>query len=232
MRLFDKKYKSLVTEHPNIQFAKGILDNLGVEKKEYSPNLAFGGGYYTDRCYEGFGLTIVSPDVQRAEGTEIYILFDGKRVQDKNIYYPGSWEKVLQELYKKIPIILERQEREEKHRNRKHHILHILVDQIASFNDEVLINDSIIIKGHDVCTGYDKEHYEGRTYTVYKDGETVFYAHLGPIYGDKYYQYTPGSWEEELALYLTKMQEEAKRREHERTETLSEDSIKQLSKLR
>ena len=231
MGLFNRKQKTLTKEQQNIRLAKDILESLGEEKDTYSASLAFGGGYYHDMCYEGYGLKIVDPDITRREEKGIYILFNEKRVQDSTTYHPGSWEEVLYELHARIPIILERRENQTRYLNRRNGIL-TMINQIAAFNDYVEVSDTIRIEGSDVCTGYDDEHYQGRKYTVYENEEIVFSGHKDMIYGDKFYKYTPGSWEEEINDCLYRTIEERKRKEIERTEALSADSLKQLRKLR
>ena len=137
MKFFNPKPRELTQPQKNKIMARKILEQLGIEKNEYSANISKSGGYYHDRVYEGFGLKIVEPDYLRGE-KGLYIDFDNIRMQDSRMYISGSWETVLYELYNKIPLILDKQNREKELLARKSSTAFV-VEQIALRKDLVII---------------------------------------------------------------------------------------------
>lgn len=225
MGLFDRKKKS----NKKIVMATEILDKLGKTEKTYSSSLAMGGGYYTDKCYEGYGLKIIDSDYRR-KPKGIYILFNNEVVYDKDTYIPGMWEDVLEELYYKVPTILEQERRAKKYYNKQINLLY-KINQVARYDDVVNMSYNLRIEGYSYYTGYDKENYHGRNYTVYEDDKVVFRGFAGCFNDDKVYKYVPGHWEKRLDDYLDYSEKNKKEQKQKQTEQLARNNIKKLRKL-
>lgn len=163
---------------------------------------------------------------------KIYIYYNGQMVfcSENDYYNHGVWEEILEELYKKIPVLLRKQEQWRQTQEHCQELLDSTIQPllhkgvrniIGSLKIEKYSENSSRINN---CGSYETDHH----YKVLKKGETVFHAVEEGF--NKYYvnKYIPGDWENELKDFL----DYCKYKERKEAEQKGLDYIKQLKKLK
>lgn len=189
--------------------------------------------------FGGYGLNIISKDIDERYGklSNLKIYYEDKLVYDKkkSVYIPGVWEEVLNELYKKLPVLVKKKEDREK---RQQHCQEIVDKLIIPITYETRQEIQPYLKSLEVieytkmssrinnCGSFVDDYY----FEVKEKGETVFKAVSERMFGSDcdILVYEPGFWEYELD-YLYKKYQKIKEREKEEK---GKEYIKQIRDIK
>ena len=183
-------------------YSNKLIDNLG---KKYSllnmdddnKNNTYHGEYV------GFGLEIeANYKDKRFDNPYIQIWFYSQEVysSNKGIILKGTWQKVLSELYEKIPVFLYYQD--ETHKNNMH-AKELYEEYIKPVYDRIQkINDNLEFYSYSECD----ELKENRKNIVYhktiKYNDVIVLDIIDNLLGIKVCKYYPGNWENEIIDYF------------------------------
>ena len=208
-------------------FAKELIDKLGIrnsyESIEYDGTEPTYCGNYTS----GYGINISATykDSSYTDFDSLEIEFKGRTVYSERagIYIEGSWQDVLEMLYKKIPTFLEQREEADKKIKHADDLYKYFIKPI--YKNRLKINDSLMFYSYEEHNPY-HGYGDSTTYhhTVKKDDEIVLDV-IDYIYDYSIDKYVPGAWEMEIIDFY---------KSYTTTETEEEhnEAIKQFKKLR
>ncbi len=191
----DQNYENELVEFYSNKIIESIGSKYSLESiDDYNADPSYHGKF------EGYGfeISIVYDDKKFDDYEYLDIKFNGKKVythKDGILIY-GVWQEALAELYKKIPIILRKDEINKK---RCLHALDLYKKYINPIIGRVgKINNNITLGSY---TEYDPYGGYGNTTTyhnvVKKNGKVVLDV-IDRIYSFSIYSYTPGNWEDEI----------------------------------
>lgn len=229
------------------------------ELKEYEKRakkilIELGSNYRTDdlnddnapveqaRVYQDYGLKIISRGLpgyvnMSAEELEkhinnIEVYFNEVKVVDSrnDICTIGIWTDILEELERKIPVIL--RQREESKLVRKHclELMETLAKPLCR-NYVRKINDNLRFKYYSEdssrvnnCGGYETDYH----YIIFENEKEVFHAIERGFAKYSFTEYKAGSWELEIKEFLDNLEKEKEKESLEKGQTL----LKELKSLK
>ncbi len=223
----DMKYNS------NIILALMILDTLGEERIVFDDSIIKKGVYFKDKFYEGYGLKIVCPDGSRRIYNPVFnkynflhIFYNDELVLSKLNYNRGNWEDILNDIYNKMPLLLEKKLQEEEQLVYGSELLNA-IKKIGSIDNLNVYDGNIKIKISDIGLTSCNDENINISYEVYKNDKLVFKAD-----NDNIYDYIPGTWEEQLLAYRDILDIENNLKLKEKSDKQELDDLKAMCKVR
>ncbi len=215
--------------------AKEIVERLGKHKLTTYVRDQYSGetSYYADCVYSGYGLKVIKYDENRRYDKGVRVYFADKPVLDQNTYIQGSWEEVLIELHQSINAILIKEEEDKIPIQQKN----FMIDTLKKITRAGVINagNGLKIVADEHMSGAYDEWYRGTDYKVYYNGLVVFDAFYS---GDSYIshihrRYVSGDWESKIVTFAKYYEiEKRKMEQKQREESIANESVRQLKKLR
>lgn len=235
MGFFDKfnKKEEKKPLNPTLCYkAREIVEKLGNEQlidKHSFP----AGQYYHNYVYEGYGLKIVKPDFTYNNRENVWVYYKRQEVLTYDIYIPGEWERILNELHQSIGAIQNERKKEAQKLERMTSILKT-IRRIPDYG-EISIGNGIKVVQYARREGYYDEHFSGVECYVYIDNTLVFESFDDCSYGSdgpKHKTYIPGPWEKYVSQYADYAERVGNQRKQQEARNAADDEIKKLRKLR
>ena len=235
MGLFDKfnKKKEQQPMNPTLCYkAREIVEKLG--KEQLIDKHSFPAGqYYHNYVYEGYGLKIVKPDFTYNNRENVWVYYKREKVLTYDIYVPGEWERILNELHQSIGAIQNERKKEAQKLERMTSILKTI--RRIPDNGRINIGNGISIAKYERWEGSYDQIFCGFNCSVYIDNQLVFESFDDYSYGSdgpKHKTYIPGPWEKYVSQYAEYAERVGNQRSQQEAQNAADDEIKKLRKLR
>ena len=214
--------------------AKDILNRIGVVERVHSYNISFGGGFYEQLTYEGYGLKIIS---SKYDG--LCIIFNGEVVfrydvhlrnneyYNDEIYIPGPWEEILDVLQNRVGFIENQMRQEEVNKKRANRVLDCLI-----YIGGCIINHELRVEEEAKYIGADNDIFDGAQYRVFNEDKLVLNAYVGNNNERNIYSFEPGNWENDIRRHAEYVEHDREEKKKQLEQEIANENIRKLYLLK